>query len=176
MGLCFPYPIVTIQSKAIFWKQAVFSPPSTQGKKSSAIISCCKFEVNPYSKSRAKSWKWSSSIRANFSTKFRSPKLPEQSRTELVQSRFGPEAWGNVNFQNPEALRTELPNSCSSLMRNGWCISLHTKGILHSLTSLQLYDWKKHDREEAKSPDWNTARNIPPLSVKMRDRIGFQPI
>lgn len=46
-------------------------------------------------------------------------------------------------------------------MRSSSCISSHTKGILFSLTSFQFYDWKKRDTQEAKPPDWNTARKFP---------------
>lgn len=102
--------------------------------------------------------------------------IPLAPQAELVQSRFGPEPWGKVNFQNSEVFRTEVPNSGSALMRNSLCISSHTKGILLSLTPLQLYDWKEYDTQEAKSPDWSTARKFPPLSVKMRDKTGSQPI
>lgn len=156
--LTFSYSIVTIQNKLHFANNPNLHPVLVK-KKICCYQSWCEKSIHGlYNNSRAKWWRLFSSIRAKLSAAF----LYLQSfKADLVQSRFGPESWGKVNFQNFEVFRTEVPRSGSSLMRNSLCISSHTKGILLSLTPLQLFDWKEYDTQEAKSPDWSTARKFP---------------
>lgn len=117
--LTFSYSIVTIQNKLHFANNPNLHPVLVK-EKICCYQSCCEKSIHGlYNNSGAKWWRLLSSIRAKLSTAF----LYLQSfKADLVQSRFGPESWGKVNFQNFEVFRTEVPRSGSSLMRNSLCI------------------------------------------------------